>query len=77
MRTMRLYLACELLWLPYEGDRSGPIGARALIAWCSQLTERRHRRNQSMRLIITRANSKTMIEGLTTTFLGCWSAGAC
>src|SRR5215207_370311 len=35
MRTMRLYLACELLWLPYEGDRSGPIGARALIAWCS------------------------------------------
>jgi hypothetical protein len=47
MRTMRLSLACELLWLPYEGDRSGPIGARALIARCSQLTERRHRRNQS------------------------------
>src|SRR5215213_2935015 len=42
MRTMRLCLSCELLWPPYEGDRSGPIGARALIAWCSQLTERRH-----------------------------------
>src|SRR5829696_572477 len=34
MRTMRLCLSCELLWPPYEDERSGPIRARALIAWC-------------------------------------------